>query len=211
MKFKISQAFEINDDISTWVINLAIIRNDLKNALKYVMEYFTSESRKQDDIEYNRLMYHYKILIVHYREALKYLINSRKIAMKYFDMIPNNQSEIYRSKYSLLISAGEPYEKSFLKEICVPLRNVAIHYSENEKKIDEVLTIINVDREADIIQTGTLWSDINYDFADDIINNILFGDLEPVKFNDDFSMYVRDMIVLIDEIIQEYLKQKKVI
>jgi hypothetical protein len=66
------------------------------------------------------------MLIVHYREALKYMINSVEIGHKFIDELEEPTRSNLKDKFEVLISTGEPFESSFLKDIC-PMRNSTIH------------------------------------------------------------------------------------
>ena len=210
MEFYLKDVFKEKDELSICVLNLSIIRNDLKYCMKYVMDCFANETK----IESGRQIYSQRFMVVHYREALYYIIENSDTIDKLIEEPFDDYVTVYQELFKSQLDIGKPFEDSFLKKVCIPMRNGTVHYKDNVRLIKKILKDIDKDKTYNIPKYGDCWSDTDYEFADDFAINIFLNEIEekPIDNISDtltkISKYPMDMIKLIDYIIAKFINNK---
>lgn len=210
MKNRIKDYFQENDDISLWIINHAIIRNDLTNSIKYLMDCFKSDI----DPDPTRQLYHTRMLTVDYREAIKYISDYEYIALDFFKCVNDEQFVGLVNRYYKLIVRRKDFKESLVSREYKPRRDISIHYG-NHSNINETLSELT-EEEIKIVISKDDWSCTDYIFADDILNNIIFNS-ERLKGHMVLTLeeYVRklsedtmELIMILDGVIGLHLALK---
>ncbi len=197
--FKTGEVFKKDDILSHWIINLALIRNDLLYSNEYAFNHFEREI----ELENGRFINYFRIILSHYIEAMKFLdkYNSR---VEIIGFMKNLDIKI-REKYLSILSNVFPYDSSFVKNKCIPIINATMHYSDNQEDLNGYLASY---QEGKIIIKGGKVKYVDLEFADDCATCLSFAHIEPEKveiFCKEISEKLLELMSFIEEIIPVYL------
>ncbi len=199
--FKTDEVFKKDDVLSHWIIDLALIRNDLLYSNEYAFNHFEREI----ELENGRFINYFRIIISHYIEAMKFL-DKYKSRPEIINFI-NNLDVRNKEKYSSILSNIDPYDSSFVKNKCLPIINATMHYVDNK---DYLIKYLSSYREGKIIIKGGKARYVDLEFADDCSTCLSFAhiDTEMVEvFCKEISEKLLELMSFIEDIITIYLSK----
>ncbi len=199
--FKTDEVFKKDDILSHWIIDLALIRNDLLYSNEYAFNHFEREI----ELENGRFIQYFRIIVSHYIEAMKFLdkYKSGPEIISFIEKLDARNKE----KYLSILNNVTPYDSSFVKNKCVPVINATMHYADNR---DNLVRYLACYQEGKIIIKGNKARYVDLEFADDCATCLSFAHIEPEKveiFCKEISEKLLELMSFIEEIIPIYLSQ----
>ncbi|KAF1083994.1 hypothetical protein SPSYN_02906 [Sporotomaculum syntrophicum] len=200
--FKTAEVFKPDDILSHWIINLALIRNDLLYSNEYAFNHFEREAA----VENGRFINYLRITLSHYIAAMKFLAeyHSEPEIIDFIETLDTQNKE----KYSGILSNVIPYDNSFVKNQCEPLVGATMHYTDNQEDINKYLASY---QEGTIVIKGDNIRLVDLEFADDCATYLSFTHLhsgETEAFCKEIGNKFLELMSFIEEVIPVYLSQK---
>lgn len=200
--FQTAEVFKKDDSLSHWIINLALIRNDLLYANEFAFNHFEREV----EVENGRFINYLKIALSHYIAAMKFFAkyqNEPEI-IGFIESLDTQTKE----KYAGILSNVSPYESSFVKNQCEPLVGATMHYADNQEDINKYLASY---QDGTIVIRGKKIRFVDFEFADDCANYLSFTHIhsgETEDFCQEIGNKFLELMSFVEEVVPFYLSQK---
>jgi len=200
--FKTAEVFKPDDKLSHWIINLALIRNDLLYSNEYAFNHFEREV----PVENGRFINYLRITLSHYIAVMKFLAEyqSEPAIISFIDTLDEQNKE----KYAGILSNVTPYASSFVKNQCEPLVGATMHYADNQEDINRYLASY---AEGTIVIKGDKFRFVDLEFADDCATYLSFTHIQSEEaevFCREIGNKFLDLMSFIEVIIPIYLSQQ---
>ena len=213
INFITEEVFKKDDVLSHWIINLALIRNDLLYSNEYAFNHFEREI----ELENGRFVNYFRIILSHYIEAMKFLAQSHdKKEINDFlaglDLDSNHlpESGQYRERFKRILSNVHPYENSFVARQCVPIINTTTCYADNQQSVNKYIERY---QEGRVAIKGSRVRLVDLDFADDCVTCISFAHLEQEEievFCREISRILLELMSFIEDLVLSFMKMRGV-
>ncbi|RKP55395.1 hypothetical protein D7Z26_09390 [Cohnella endophytica] len=201
--FKLKKLFSPDNKLSSWILKLTLIRNDLFYVHRSLIDYLDCTKKAKS----GEFIYYFRLAASHYREAAKYI--SRGKNKPEIQAFIQELSDNTINNYKLIIESCTPWKSSFVNQIVKPIRDNFFHYDiesfeEDYNQLEDFFTRI--------ISTGNTRKETELIFADELSINLIFGnksrqDIE--KILSELSTYMSALISFVDETVGRFINNNK--